>query len=211
MEVNFSDTFFKSLKRLAWQESKIYKSYSLFRYDLPRFFKNVWRFRKVLWNHAWWDYRFTLETMHTSLSIMEKGMSTKGWGIRETRDKKVEKMRRVLELIQHKIDDDYVGRAEKELGEIKYSPWEFEEVEDKPDFYKMVDQDTEEDKQHNRKVFDRANEIEEEEWNEIWNIFKGQDRKEWKKISDEFPEEEKHKLDHYEKWYDGTDLRGWWD
>ncbi len=211
MEVNFSDSFFKSLKRLAWHESKIYKSYSLFRYDLPRFFKNVWRFRKVLWNHAWWDYRFTLETLHTSLSIMEKGMSTKGWEIRETRDQKVEKMRRVLELLQHKIDDDYVNRAEGELGEIKYTPWEFEEVEDQPGMSRMVDKDSEEDKEHNKKVFARATEIEEKEWTEIWSIFKGQSIEEWKKIQSELSDDEKHEFDHYEKWYDGTDLRSWWD
>jgi hypothetical protein len=211
MEVNFSDTFFKSLKTLAWHESKIYKSYSLFRYDLPRFFRNVWRFRKVLWNHQWWDYRFTLETLHTSLSIMEEGMSTKGWEVRETRDKKVEKMRRVLELLQHKIDDDYVDRAEKELGDIRYTPWEFEEVEGNSDLVKMVDNDSDEDKQHNRKVFELAREIEEKEWREIWDIFRGQDPEEWKKIQNELTEEEKHEWDHYGKWYDGTDLRGWWD
>lgn len=211
MEVTFSDSFFKSLKKLAWHQSKIYKSYSLFRYDLPRFFKNVWRFRKVLWNHAWWDYRFTLETLHTSLSIMEEGMSTKGWEIRETRDKKVEKMRRVLQLLQHKIDDDYIGRAESELGPIIYSPWEFEEIEDKPGFSKMIDPESEENKEHNRKVFDRAREIEEAEWSEIWSIFKGQNIEEWKKIQSELSEEEKHNFDHYEKWYDGSDLRGWWD
>lgn len=211
MEVNFSDSFFKSLKKLAWHQSIIYKSYSLFRYDLPRFFKNMWRFRKVLWNHAWWDYRFTLEALHTSLSIMEEGMSTKGWEVRETRDKKVEKMRRVLELLQHKIDDDYIDRAEEELGEIKHSPWEFEEVEGNPNLSRMIDNDSAEDKEHNRKVFDRAREIEELEWAEIWTIFKGQDIKEWKKIQECLSEEEKNKWDHYEKWYDGSDLRGWWD
>lgn len=211
MEVNFSDSFFKSLKRLAWQQSALYKSYSLFRYDLPRFFKNVWRFRKVLWNHAWWDYRYTLEALHTSLSIMEEGMSTKGWEVKETRDKKVEKMRRVLELLQHKIDDDYVSRVESELGPIIYSPWEFEDVEGKPGLSRIVEKESESDKEHNRKVFDRAMEIEEEEWREIWRIFNGQDTDEWKKIQESLTEEEKTNFDHYEKWYDGTDLRRWWD
>lgn len=211
MEVNFSDSFFKSLKRLAWHESKIYKSYSLFRYDLPRFFKNVWRFRKVLWSHEWWDYSFTLKTLHTSLSIMEEGMSTKGHEIRETRDKKVEKMRRVLLLLQNKIDDNYIDRAESELGPIIYSPWEFEDVEDKPGFSRIVENETESNKEHNRNVYDRAREIEEEEWVEIWTIFKGQNIEEWKKIQSELSEEEKYEFDHYEKWYDGTDLRGWWD
>ncbi len=211
MEVTFSDSFFKSLKRLAWHESRIYKSYSLFRYDLPRFFRNIWKFRKILWTHEWWDYSFTLKTLHTSLSIMEEGMSTKGWEVKETKDKKVEKMRRVIQLLQHRIDDDYINRAESELGEIIYSPWEFEEVDDNPGVCRIVDSESESDKEHNRKVFDRAREIEEAEWSEIWSIFKGQNIEEWKKIQSKLSEEEKYNLDHYEKWYDGTDLRGWWD
>lgn len=138
-------------------------------------------------------------------------MSTKGHEIRETRDKKVEKMRRVLLLLQNKIDDNYIDRAESELGPIIYSPWEFEDVEDKPGFSRIVENEAESNKEHNRKVYDRAREIEEEEWVEIWTIFKGQNIEEWKKIQSELSDEEKYEFDHYEKWYDGTDLRGWWD
>jgi hypothetical protein len=209
MEVNFSDTFFKSLKTLSWHQSKIYRAYSLFRYDTPRFFRNLWKFRKVLWNHQWWDYRFTLETLHTSLSIMEKGMSTKGWEVRETREKKVEKMRRVILLLQHKLDDDYIGRAEKELGKLPDFKWDFEDTGDGN--YALKDTETEEEKEHSRKVFARATEIENEEWNEIWDTLKGQDPNEFKKISDQLPEEEKNSWEPWEKWYDGSDLRGWWD
>lgn len=209
MNIQFSDSFAKSLKKLAWHESKLYKSYSLFRYDLPRFFRNLWKFRKVLWNHQWWDYRFTLETLHTSLSIMEEGMSTKGWEVRETREKKVEKMRRVLFLIQNKINDNYIERAETELGELPRTDWEFEELENGN--YALKDTETPEEREHSRKVFARAREIEEQEWKEIWDIFKGQDPNGFKKITDQLTDEEKMNWEHWEKWYDGSDLRGWWD
>ncbi len=31
----------------------------LFR-DIPNFFKNIWKFRKALWSHHWWDSYGTL-------------------------------------------------------------------------------------------------------------------------------------------------------
>ena len=102
MKVEFADTFGKSLKRLIWHEGRIYKFYSIFRYGIWHFFANIWRFRKVLWNHQWWDYRYHLEAMYTSLSIMEKGMHA-GMEVRESRDKKIQKMQRALKLMKNKI------------------------------------------------------------------------------------------------------------
>ena len=57
MKIQFADTFSESLKTLIWHESRIYKFYSFFRYDIGRFIKNVWRFRKALSNH----YQFLVE------------------------------------------------------------------------------------------------------------------------------------------------------
>lgn len=209
MKLEFTNTFAQSLERLVWHESGLYKSYSLFRYDLPRFFKNIWRFRKVLWNHQWWDYRFTLETLHTSLTIMEKGMSTKGIEVPLTRDKKVAMMRRSLWLLQNNLDDNYIERAEKELGKRKIYDWEFEETENGN--YTLKDEETPEEQEHSGKVFARAREMEKIEWVELWNIFKGQDPEEWKKIQEKLPKNKQNDWDPYEKWYDGSDLRGWWD
>ena len=39
MNVHFTDSFTKSLKRLMWHESKVYKFYALFRYDIAHFIK----------------------------------------------------------------------------------------------------------------------------------------------------------------------------
>ena len=97
MNINFTKSFSNSLNRIMIQNSWWYKTYSFFRWDLWHFFANVWRFRKELWNHSWWDYRFTLEMMYRSISIMEKGMHN-GLEVRETREKKIEKMQRLLQL-----------------------------------------------------------------------------------------------------------------
>ena len=189
MKVEFKDTFFESVEKLVWYDTNLWKVWSAIRYDIPLFFKNVWRFRKELYNHQWWDYRFHLEMMYRSLSIMEKGMSEKGIEVAETRNVKLIKMRRALELLKHKLDDDYVGRAELELGELPDRPFEFEKMEDGN--YLLVDNDTPAERKHAKSVFKRARQIEEKEWKELWGIFKGT----------------------YKTWenFDGTDMRGWWD
>jgi hypothetical protein len=190
MKVEFKDTFFESVEKLVWYDTNLWKVWSAIRYDIPLFFKNVWRFRKELYNHQWWDYRFHLEMMYRSLSIMEKGMSERGIEVTETRDVKVQKMRRALELLKHKLDDDYIQRAELELGVINHSEFEFEKTEDGN--YRLIDNDTPADKKHARKVYKRARVIEDKEWSELWDILKGKKFTTWEK-------------------YDGSDLRGWWD
>ena len=190
MKIEASDSFFESVEKLVWYDTKLWKVWSAIRYDIPLFFKNVWRFRKELYNHQWWDYRFTLEMLYRSLSIMEKGMSEKGIEVAETRNIKLIKMRRALELLKHKLDDDYIERAEAELGELNHSGFEFEKTEEGN--YRLIDNDTPADKKHARKVYKRARVIEDNEWKELWDIFKGRKFTTWEK-------------------YDGSDLRGWWD
>lgn len=192
MKVHVTDTFTKSLKKLIWHQHWLYKTYATFRYDIPLFIKNIWRFRKELYSHQWWDYRFTLQMLHRSLTIMEEGMSSKGFEVSETRDPKVQSMRRALELLKHKLDDDYLDRVESELGELIMHDWEFEPVENGN--VRLVDKETEEENAHNRLVIETARELEEVEWKELWEIFKGT------KLSKK-----------YGKKYDGTDMRAWWD
>jgi len=177
MDVQITDSFTKSLKRLMWHESKVYKVYALFRYDIAHFLKNIWRFRKELWSHAWWDYRFTLNMLERSLTIMEKGMSEKGMEVSESREPKVMKMRRTLELLKNSREDNFIDRAEQELGELKLSEWQFELLENGN--HKLIEDESEQDKEHNHKVYQRAREIEEKEWKELWKIVDGDLRGWW--------------------------------
>jgi hypothetical protein len=177
MDVQITDSFTKSLKRLMWHESKVYRVYALFRYDIAHFLKNIWRFRKELWSHAWWDYRFTLNMLERSLTIMEKGMSEKGMEVSESREPKVMKMCRALELLKNSREDNFIDRAEQELGELKLSEWQFELLENGN--HKLIDDESEKDKKHNRKVYQRARQIEEKEWKELWKIVDGDLRGWW--------------------------------
>jgi hypothetical protein len=194
MKVEAEDSFFESIERLVWYDSKLWKVWEFISRTIPRFFSNIWRFRKELAHHQWWDYSYTLEMLYRSLSIMVVKLEKDGIEEDSSRGKKVQKIKRALELIKSKLDNDYVERAEEQLGPISYNPIRFEPVEGKEGLFSLVDDDTPDEKRQTLRVFKRARDIEKKEWNELWEIFKGT------KFSKKYGEE-----------YDGTDLRGWWD
>jgi hypothetical protein len=215
MIVEFADTFFKSLKRLKWHNSFIYKSYNLFVDDIPHFFKNIWRFRKVLWNHCWFDYRYTIEALYTSISIMEKNTTKYGHEIEISRNKKTAKMRRSLEIMKNILDDSYIEIAEEQLGKLPDKPWEFKEIEDRPGFSELVDNYTPEEKELQSQIFDEARKIEEEEWNELFEIFKGKTYDEYKSWlflnKDKYTQEQIDNSETYNDFVDGKGIKSWWD
>ena len=211
MKVKFADSFGDSLKRMVRHQTWWYKTYELFRYDLPRFFKNVWTFRKALWSHYWFDHHGTLKFVEIGLTNISDTVEKYGNEVDGPRLKKVAAMRRAIELIKNYNEDNYIEMAEKELGELKLHDWEFEPVEGKPGFSRLVDKDTAEEKIHNRKIFDRAREIEEQEWDELFKILKGQNYKEYHELYDAQTEEEKIKRELWNEWFDGSGLKGWWD
>lgn len=208
MKVEFKDTFFESVEKVIWYDSKLFKIWDIITSGIPRFITNVYKFRKELYDHAWWDYRYTLEMLHRSLVIMESKMHD-GMEIRETRDKKIAKMQRAIQLLKSKIDDDYTNRAQKVLGEINFRPFEFEKMEDGN--YRMIDNDTVPEKKHMSKVFAYARKIEEAEWRELWQIFEGQDYKDYRKITKKLTPKEMQDMNVWNDWFDGSDMRGWWD
>ena len=192
MKVETSESFFESLERLAWYDTKLWKVWEFIKITIPRFFKNIWRFRKELAQHEWWDYRYTLEMLYRSLSIMVVKLEKDGIEVDSSRDKKVASIKRALELLKHKLDDDYTERIEAEYGELILHDWEFEDLGDGTS--RLIDNDTPAERKHNRMVFKEAHKLEDKEWIELWNILKG--TKYSKTWGDAF---------------DGTDMRGWWD
>lgn len=219
MKLSIGDTFIKSLDAVKSHESWLYKTYSFFRWDLWAFLSNVWMFRKELYEHRWWDYHFTLQMLHRSISIMEKGMHG-GLEVHASRDKKILKMQRLLELLDNNIKDSYIELAEKELGyELVYNEIIFEEINktNKTDqkLYQLVNTDTEWEKQLNNAIYDRSREIEEAQWKEIWKILEGQSNKELSgQVLDSIQEKSTESANSKKDWndiFDGTGLRGWWD
>ena len=207
MKVEFKDTFFESIEKLVWYDSKLWKVWNFFRRGIPTFFGNIWKFRKELYNHQWWDYRYTLEMLHRSLVIMEKNLTTKGIEEESSRGRKLNKIRRAIQLIENRLNDNYVEQAEKELGEIIHRDWEFEPSENGT--YTLKDNESKEEKEHNSKVFRLAQTIDDREWRELWNIFKGQSTIDFKKYKKTLSKEEQATA--WDTWFNGSDMRGWWD
>jgi hypothetical protein len=124
-----------------------------------------------------------------SLEIQEKGMRLQGHEVSDSLGKKLSKMKRAIELLNNKLEDNYIQRMEAEYGELN-SDLEFEQTESGN--YVLVDNQTEEEKKHTKMIFDKAHRLEQKEWKELWEIIHGK------------------KYKHYKDW-DGSDMRGWWD
>jgi len=220
MNIKFADSFGESIKRLIRHQTWWYKTYEFFRRDLPYFLENIWFFRKELYQFRSWDYGYNLMMFRRSLEKTVNTIEFYGNEIEESRMKKVEKMKRVIELLNHVRSDSYIEMAEKELGEIKHYDWEFEETNETTDnslgkknekLYRLIDKETDEEKEHNRKVYNRVREIEDQEWKELWKILEGQDNEEYRKLYEAQTDEEKHKRDLWYDWFDGSGMKHWWD
>lgn len=210
MKIGFGDSFFDSLERINTHNSWWYKTYETIRYGIPRFFKNVWRFRNELYEFYPWDYSYNLSIFRRSLELTADNIEKSGWEVEESRMKKVAKMREAIEILKRVRSNSYTEMAEKELGDLIMHDWEFEEVEDRPGSVRLVDKDTPEEKEHNRRVFERSHEIEEAEWKNLWRIIEGQDHSKFSRMYQKIKEKE-DASDAYEKWFDGSGIRGWWD
>lgn len=215
MDVKFADSFGKSLKRLIMHETWWYKTYEFFRRDIPYFLENVWYFRKELWQHRSWDYSYSLMILSRSLSKLAHTIEFYGNEVDGPRLKKVQKIKRAIEIIGHIRSDSYIEQAEERLGKLIYRDFDWTEVLEN---YEGLDfRETEEEKQHNRNVFNLSHKIEEDEIKELFDILRGQDVQEYRNLYDNLTEEEKNnpkswdKSDLWDKWFDGSGIRGWWD
>lgn len=157
----------------------------IFKFNFFLFITNAIKFRKELAIHQWWDYSHSLIMMRRSLIIIRDGLVKKGSEVFETRQKKIEKITRVIHILDNICESNYIDMAESELGRISETP---------------LGKETEEEKIHNRAVFLRADEIENAEWDELCTILKGQDMSEF--LGKQKPIEE---------WFDGSGMRTWWD
>ncbi len=203
MEIIFTESFKRSLKRFTWQQTRIYKTYEYCRYELPNFFRNVWYFRRELTKFFWWDYTGMLMLMKRSLETMSSNLETKGNEIDETRLRKVQKMRRAAELLNNIINENFVEQAQNILNKNLSISWETS-----PDNPKLVVlTETENARLDNISIIELSAKIEEQQMEELLSIFKGPDMSEFKKLSEKNPEDR----NLWTKFYDGTGFKHWWD
>lgn len=197
MEVKYTEGFFKSLKRIVNRRSWYWKILDFIQYDLPNGIKNILFFWKEVWNYRGWDSSFQLRLLAKSLGPLADQLEI-GNEVEVTRLKKVEKIRRAIEILNHQANDNYIELAEKQLGlsvdcthMFEESPKEIEEV--------------------NKKIFDLSDILEKDQWDELFHILKGQDHREYVKLVDIDREKEDRDPDLWENWYDGSGMKHWWD
>ena len=164
------------------------------------FVENLWYFRKELWRFRSWDYTYNLLILKRSLEKTANTLEFYGSEVEGPRMKKVNKIKRVVELINNIDEGHYISRAEAELGKLKNS-----------DFWETNRKDTPEESAHNRKVFNRSTEIENEEWEELLSILKGQNHDDYKKLVETNKTKDDEQRDLWEEWYDGSGIKHWWD
>jgi len=176
--------------------TSFYKLYQFLRYDIIRFFKNIIRFRKELLTFNKWDYTYNLQIFKRSIELSADYIEKYSYEIDTNKIKKIQKMRRVIELINNHIDWNYKEIAEKELNYKSISNIKFVSTDDNTNSVVMVDECSDDEKELNNKILLRSIDIEEEEWDELYKILKGQ----------------KYTLENgdFDDFFDGSGLRGWW-
>jgi len=183
MEVTFADSFFKSLKKISKHNTWWFKIYHFLRYDILRLFRNIWQFRKEMFNFHPWDHSFNEAIFKRSLELTANYLEKYGIEMDEMRNKKIKSIKRTIELFDHDINDDFLEQAEEELNIELISKKSF-----------LLDDLTEEEHEINMKLIEKSNKIKEQQWEELWSIIKGHYNKE-----------------NQAYLFDGSDIRTWWD
>lgn len=168
----FDDYTISIWTKISW---KIEKIWDFFRYNIPNFIKNIFGFRKELWNWRSWDYSYSLEIFAKSLKELGKTLDN-GMEIDETRIPKVKNINRAVELLQYHINDEFLELAEKQLNKkfnVDYSTEKLPPPED--EYSELIDNTSERQTKINNEIINLSSKIEEETWNELFDILKGSD------------------------------------
>lgn len=196
---------------------KIVYSVEEFLFLFKNYLRNIWIFRKALASHVWWDSGSILYFLELGIDDIRKNIQEKGKEISISRNKKIQKMDRAVQILSNIREDKYFLLAENELGKIHTGKTWFEPLlpnseeekqcegsESEFPSYEMKDDLSEEQKSHNSKIFSRSHELEKLEWEELFQILQGKDNLENLETSEESD-------DPWGKAYDGSGLKSWWD
>jgi hypothetical protein len=145
---------------------------NFFRYELPHGIRNIKTFFKVVWKFRNWDSGYNLELFKVSLIQTRDNIRDNGIEIDETRIPKVEDMTRLIEIIDHKLNDDYVDM----IGGYVYKGFGFTEIDEKDEkgqpLYEMKDNLTDEERENNSRIYKEAQELEDKENEEFGELMK---------------------------------------
>ena len=147
---------------------------------------NFWYFRKEIWNFREWDYSFQLRLWRRSLVPLRDSIKD-GYEEEVSRMRKVFAINEAIYIIDCVLEDVYIEDAEAQLG------INFMETEDPDEASKVVA---------------LSHELENRDWKRLWSIFEGQNYNEYIMLLDRNTDKSR---DIWAEWFNGTDMRGWWN
>jgi hypothetical protein len=131
-----------------------------------RFIKNIWFFRKELWNHKDFDYIFSLIMLRRSLQGLERSIRINNSAGSFRWDNILKTLNETICILKSIEDGDYVEKAREALIlEFKNE----EAYKEENGSYRLVDSPG-----HHAKVFNRAIELEEKEWRRLFVLLAGE-------------------------------------
>lgn len=141
-----------------------------FYYDVKWSIANFFTYFKIVSEMRPWDCQYILKMQKFQLEKLCHQIEKYGNEVDEDRLPRIEKMKRVIELLDNRIEDNYADRCGYISGAKKI---DFVPTKDNPKLYEMVSElqpGYEDYDEH--KVFDDARKLQEQEWNELFDLLK---------------------------------------
>ena len=166
MKVVAVDSFFKSFRKMF---SFRHRYIEMPWYNLKHGLRNIWNFKKIVWQHRDWDYYDILRMQQFQLKKLKATLAD-GHEVDESRLPKIDKMSRVIELIQNIFDDQdmektFMSRVGYDFDKVSH---DFIPVEGK-DYFEFVT-DSPYSNEEFKKFYDDADELEKAESKELYEI-----------------------------------------
>jgi len=193
-----NNTFLESLKKLNNHNRLYYRIYSILRYDIFHFIKNIWIYRKNLWNATDYDASYSLGFVETQLTRVSKYLEKYGMEENISKNKKIKKINQAIELIGNFRKDLYIKIAENQLNKKVSTNFKFVDIND--DESELISMNTDQEELNNSEIFSLSQKIERTEWDRLFEILKGQDLSKYENSNEE-----------WNSWFNGSGIKNWWD
>ena len=154
-------------------------------YDFRRGIQNLYTHFSIVWRSGDFDYGYVLRMLKFKLERLEKSLQ-EGYEVDEDRLPKIEDIKRCIELLNNKIEDNYAERCGYLYDGVKTEFVPVDKDENGEQLYEMVTTRTKQTNEEVREIFKKAHDLEQKEWEEIWETIKKGNKS-------------------------PVDARGWWD
>ena len=141
-------------------------------YDFRRGIQNLYTHFSVVWKSGDFDYAYILRMTKFKLERLEKVLQD-GYEVDKDRLPKVEDIKRCIELINNKLEDNYAERCgyQSDRTTIEFEPID-EELNGEKLFVMVNKHPKPQSNEELREIFKKAHELEKEEWAELWDTIK---------------------------------------